>query len=64
MLIQPLVENAVHHGIRRLVDRPGVIKINLRQTEACIVIEVLDNGVDFVNKEPQDNKTSKPLRLA
>lgn len=51
MLIQPLVENAVHHGIRHLVDRPGKIKINLMQTAECILIEVLDNGVGFATKE-------------
>lgn len=51
MLIQPLVENAVHHGIRHLVDRPGMICIKLRQTAASLVIDVLDNGVGFVHKE-------------
>lgn len=47
MLIQPLIENAVHHGIRHLVDRRGKIRINLMQTPTSIQIEVLDNGVGF-----------------
>lgn len=47
MLIQPIVENAVHHGVRHLVDRPGKILIRVEEKDQKIVIEVLDNGVGF-----------------
>lgn len=47
MLIQPIVENAVHHGVRHLVDRPGKILIRVEERDQKIKIEILDNGVGF-----------------
>jgi len=49
MLIQPIVENAVHHGIRHLVGRSGKIKIVIVEENDRIIIEVWDNGVGFDN---------------
>ncbi|MCW6674791.1 sensor histidine kinase [Aerococcaceae bacterium NML171108] len=43
LIIQPLVENAIYHGISRTVD-PGEIHIVARQEATSIVIEVSDNG--------------------
>lgn len=47
MLIQPIVENAVHHGVRHLLDRPGKILIRVEERDQKIRIEILDNGVGF-----------------
>jgi len=59
MLIQPIVENAVHHGIRNLAGCPGRININLMQVAECIIIEVLDNGVGFVKDELTKSRNVK-----
>jgi sensor histidine kinase YesM len=45
-LLQPLVENAVKHGISKIEDK-GVIKLNILKTEIGLEIEVIDNGPDF-----------------
>lgn len=45
MLLQPLAENAVRHGIRHLTDRKGKIGINIVQEGQLVTISVTDNGV-------------------
>lgn len=47
MLIQPIVENAVHHGMRHLHGKKGKILIRTALKEKEIRIEILDNGVGF-----------------
>jgi sensor histidine kinase YesM len=44
--IQPLVENAVKHGISKLVAK-GEIHISARKTEKWLEIAVCDNGNEF-----------------
>ena len=51
MLIQPIVENAVHHGIRNLNDLKGDIKIVLQKKDGYMMISVFDNGIGFQNEE-------------
>src|SRR5690606_9725299 len=43
LIIQPLVENAIQHGIEK-TSRPGVIEIHITQDEPNYYIEVSDNG--------------------
>ncbi|WNH08713.1 sensor histidine kinase [Thalassobellus suaedae] len=45
-LLQPLVENAVKHGVSKVEDK-GVIKLNIIKTDKGLEIEVIDNGPDF-----------------
>ncbi|GAA3642433.1 sensor histidine kinase [Flavivirga jejuensis] len=45
-ILQPLVENAVKHGISKIEEK-GKIILNILKTERGIDIEVLDNGPDF-----------------
>jgi sensor histidine kinase YesM len=45
-IIQPLVENAVKHGISKLVSK-GEIKASVRKNDRWIEIIVVDNGPDF-----------------
>lgn len=45
--IQPLVENAIRHGIYEKGSKGGVVKISSYREENEIVIEVEDNGVGF-----------------
>jgi signal transduction histidine kinase len=42
-LLQPLVENAIRHGVER-VAQPGVIAIRSRLVDGSLVLTVTDNG--------------------
>lgn len=44
MILQPIVENCVNHGIREMGDR-GVILLSLYEKEGRVCISVKDNGV-------------------
>ena len=45
LLIQPLIENAVYHGIEGNRGK-GVINLNaFRDKDGCVCVEVIDNGV-------------------
>ena len=52
LTIQPLVENAVRHGIMPL-DMGGIITITTRETEQCYIISITDNGVGFDPSAPE-----------
>ena len=45
MLLQPLVENAVRHGMRHLPDGKGKIAITIVQQQEIIAIAIADNGL-------------------
>ncbi|MEP5339916.1 MAG: histidine kinase [Algibacter sp.] len=45
-LIQPLIENAVKHGISKIEDN-GEIHLKINKTEKYVIISVLDNGPQF-----------------
>ncbi|MEK0314744.1 sensor histidine kinase [Cohnella sp. 56] len=45
LLIQPLVENAVVHGIESLVDDVGLVHVAAAAEGGRVVIEVTDNGI-------------------
>ncbi|KNY25734.1 cache domain-containing sensor histidine kinase [Pseudobacteroides cellulosolvens] len=44
LLIQPIIENAVYHGIGNIND-VGVIRLNTFISYGILVIEVIDNGI-------------------
>ena len=44
LLLQPLVENAIYHGVRSLVSNEGLIVVRGYRTEETICFEVSDNG--------------------
>ncbi len=48
--LQPIVENAIYHGIKPL-GKHGLIKISLRKTQEDIVFEICDNGVGISQKK-------------
>lgn len=50
MLMQPLVENAIRHGISE-TPGPGTIRIRAARTEATITLEVQDTGPGFRRTE-------------
>lgn len=43
MILQPLVENSIYHGIKEK-SSPGIIKIKIYHQEQIIRIHILDNG--------------------
>ncbi len=57
LTVQPLVENAVRHGVTKQKEG-GTVTIATRQTETGIEIIVSDDGVGFdVQTEPNDGRT-------
>lgn len=44
LLVQPLVENAIYHGIKNK-ETPGVVRVSGRQEDGEVVIRVDDDGV-------------------
>lgn len=56
MLIQPIVENAVHHGVRHLKSKKGLIRISIAEEDQKIIIQIMDNGIGF--NKAAENKSS------
>lgn len=46
LILQPIVENAIYHGIRE-INRPGQINIRILDQAQFVLIEIEDNGVGF-----------------
>ena len=44
MILQPIFENAIYHGVRYLRNQRGVIQINVSTENDNLVISVVDNG--------------------
>ncbi len=53
LILQPLVENAIRHGIRK-ADKTGTVSLRVKSLDSSVLIEVEDNGVgmseEMVNK--------------
>ncbi len=57
MIIQPIIENAINHGIYNLTDRHGSLHIKLvEESEENIVITIEDNGVGRKKAQELRNK--------
>ena len=59
LILQPIVENAIDHGVDLLTDRRGQIKITGRIEQSTIVFEVEDNGVGMEQEKAQTILTKK-----
>ena len=55
MILQPLVENAVSHGVGSMIGG-GLVTVSLSQREEHVCLEVMDNGVGI---DPQLQKKIK-----
>ncbi len=54
--VQPIVENAIRHGVRKKIE-PGTVKIRIFEEKEHYVIQVIDDGVGFdVTKVPGEPK--------
>ncbi len=60
MIIQPILENAIKHGIRSLDD--GRIEISVQHTdEGFLVFKVYDNGIGMnAERDPENASTAEP----
>jgi two-component system sensor histidine kinase YesM len=45
LLLQPLVENSIVHGIEPLDNDEGLIQVNIQPIQDNIVIDITDNGI-------------------
>lgn len=72
MTLQPIVENAIYHGIE-MAMRPGVVTIRIVETNERLLIYVMDNGVgipkdklkklnDSLNEKHNGTGQSMPVR--
>jgi hypothetical protein len=52
--VQPLVENAIRHGLREM--RQGKVVISSRKQGSVHIVEVRDNGVGFVKTAADDGR--------
>jgi len=62
MLIQPIVENSILHGISPLKDREGLNEIFINEKENYLNITVKDNGIGIKASQKlkrQNNKTDQ-----
>lgn len=59
--VQPLVENAIKHGLMRL-ETGGTVKIHSYETPTHFCVEVTDDGVGFDTNAPIDEKKHVGLR--
>ena len=50
LLIQPLIENAVYHGIERIRGK-GIITLNAEKFDDFVSIEVIDNGAGMERED-------------
>lgn len=49
MLLQPILENAIRHGIRHLPDGMGIIEMSVSQVDEMVIIVISDNGIGIQN---------------
>ena len=64
MTVQPLVENAIKHGICRRKGSRGTIEISSGETGDAWVITVKDDGVGFRPGEPRKEYGEKHIGLS
>ncbi|TXK76752.1 sensor histidine kinase [Paenibacillus sp. N3.4] len=50
IVLQPLIENAIYHGMKHLADR-GHIRLTGRKRDGIIEIKIMDNGVGMSEEQ-------------
>ncbi|RYY30009.1 MAG: sensor histidine kinase, partial [Sphingobacteriaceae bacterium] len=51
MLVQPLIENSIHHGLRNSAAQKSSVNVRLEQTATEIYFTVEDNGIGMDEAE-------------
>ncbi|MEL6651155.1 MAG: histidine kinase, partial [Bacteroidota bacterium] len=63
LILQPLVENAIWHGIAPL-EHEGLIEISFRQREDKLECRIIDNGVGLSQSQRKDRPEHQPKALS
>ena len=50
-ILQPAVENAILHGIGSLTEKRGELRVVLKESDGCILVDICDNGVGLTKKQ-------------
>lgn len=50
LILQPLVENSLYHGVRLKGER-GIIRIAVKKIQNSVIIEVYDNGIGMSSEQ-------------
>lgn len=60
LTLQPIIENAIHHGIRP-ARRPGIITISGTREENYVVLRIADNGIGIETSRAEEINRSFEL---
>jgi len=64
LLLQPLVENAIRHGIKQRPDTTGgLLKIEISRSGKSLLISIMDNGPGFVHQEQSTPKEGNGMSM-
>ena len=63
MILQPLVENAIYHGIRLSVEGDGLILIKAWLEDSDLRIDVSDNGIGMSEERLSEVRKGKSIGL-
>ncbi len=55
LLIQPLVENAITHGLEG-IDEKGTVKLKIEKIAGDIILDVIDNGIGISEEKLEEIK--------
>ncbi|BAN61532.1 sensor histidine kinase [Streptococcus anginosus] len=53
LILQPLVENAIYHGIKEM-NRQGMIRVSVYENSHQLILSIYDNGRGFVAHDTAD----------
>lgn len=57
MMLQPFVENAIHHGLKEMLNKTGRIEIRICQYDKYVRFIILDNGKGINAPKPENSST-------
>ncbi|WP_238357982.1 cache domain-containing sensor histidine kinase [Cohnella zeiphila] len=60
LILQPIVENALLHGIRKKKDKKGAILISVREDRGDLLLSVSDNGIGMEERLARRLLTEAP----
>ncbi len=55
LTVQPIVENAIKHGVR--IRNDGIVRVNTQSKEKYYEIVISDNGIGFDTTQQSDSET-------
>ena len=53
LTVQPMIENAVKHGIHKRGRQGGTVRLSTKETDDCYQIRIQDNGIGFDQQKIQ-----------